>query len=256
MRFKTEEVRIKEKLTCWRCGKEVIVDTTKRTVRAYCSDCKDKKAKEIEKLTNDYLVLRSKVMFENAMKCLEKQNIDMDYYREACDVIKELVDSKPSMFDSMNEITACIQLINDEVEIKPQYKIKNYRVDILLPTLKVALELDGQSHIGANKVLYDAKRDIDIINELGNGWEVIRVKNSFIEKKISCLLEAIKAEYKQRKLYREHYNGILPDNYSDYTKALYRDILGISKKNKNYKTQSEIDLEEKHKKFNEFIKEK
>lgn len=229
---------IKEKLSCWRCGKEVYSTSS---FRAYCKECKEVIYKEREQQTNEYIIMKSKVMFENAMKSMEKQKLDMDYYQEACYVVKDLIERKPNTFDSSCEIMACIQLINNEVKVTPQYKIKNYTVDFYLPELKIILEIDGYNHNSSKNLLYDAKRDANILQELGSGWEVIRIKTTLIEKRLAFLLEQIKREYKSRQIYRKNYNGILPDNFSDSTKALYKHILEISKYNESYKSNIEIE---------------
>lgn len=254
MRFRTKKIKIKENVTCWRCGIEMVVDTTKRTLRTYCKDCKLLVYDERRAITEEYLMLKSKVMFENAMRGLEKQKLDMDYYHEACDAVKNLVDRKPTTFDSAAEIMTCIQLINNEIEVKPQYKINNYTVDFYLPTLKIILEIDGHNHNSASKLLSDAKRDVEIMNNVDNDIEIIRVRTSFIEKKVMYLLEYLKKEYRDRRLYRKNYNGILPDNYSDHTKVLYRDILNISKKNDDYKPDIQISSEECQKELREYKK--
>lgn len=254
MNVRPKKPKMIETVTCWRCGVSMNVETSKRTFRTYCKDCKEIEYQEREKQTKEYLILKSKVMFENAMRGLEKQKLDMDYYHEACDVVKDLVNRKPTTFDSAAEIMACIQLINNEVEVKPQYKINNYTVDFCLPKLKIILEIDGVNHGTASKMLCDAKRDVAIMNELDNDWEIIRVRTSFIEKKVMMLLEYLKKEYKDRRIYRKEYNGILPDSYSDHTKVLYREILGISKQDESYKPEAQLKTEECKKELREFKK--
>ena len=48
-----------------------------------------------------------------------------------------------------------------------------YKVDIGNEALKIAIELDGQSHYGKRKEL-DAKKDAMLVSL---GWKVYRVKN-------------------------------------------------------------------------------
>jgi very-short-patch-repair endonuclease len=226
---------MKETTLCWRCGKEV---PYQKKLRAYCKECKALEEKEQEETKREYSKLKTMIMFENALKCMESQNINMHYYYEACQVVKEKALKDTNTFDSSVEMMVCIELINNQIKVTPQKEFRKYKVDFMLPDLKIILEVDGYLHNSSNAMLKDAKRDIEILNELGQGWEVIRLKTSQIENKLIYLVDDLKKIYKERQELRKKYNGILPDGYNDYTKILYKDMLGLYKYDEAYLTET------------------
>ncbi len=224
---------------CWLCGKEIPYNEEGN--RAYCDDC-GRKVEEENKITyEEYLKLSALVRYEKALKTMEQQKINMHYYYEACQVVKERLLKDYNSFESSHEIMVAIELINNEIKIIPQKKINQYTADFMLPDLKIILEIDGYWHNNSKTLLRDAKRDVDIIDELGAGWEVIRVKTTTIEKRLMYLVDDIKKEYKERQLLRKNNHGILPDGFNDHTKILYKDMLGLYKYEEGYVT----DIEEK-----------
>ena len=100
-------------------------------------------------------------------------------------------------FDSADEIIAAIILISNGVRVRPQYKVGAYQVDLLMPDLKIALEIDGIYHAG--KRYKESARDKEIKATLGEGWEVVRIGTKHIEENAEKLLPAIQAlkEFKQ-----------------------------------------------------------
>lgn len=243
-----------ETTLCWYCGKEI---PYQEDLRAYCRDCKDKKDKDYSDLYERYLKEQSLVMYEKALRQMEHQKFSMHYYYEACNVIKEKIKQDYRSFDSSHEIMVAIELINNKIKTIPHKKIERYTVDFMLPDLKIVLEIDGAWHYTSQNMLKDAKRDIEIISSLGVGWEVIRVKTSQVETKLMELVDFIKKTYKERQLLRKKHHGILPDNYSDHTKILYKDILELYKYDKDYMTdieQKEINEKNESRLFNKYNK--
>lgn len=222
---------------CWNCEKEIPYNENGK--RAYCNECQKYVEEEHNKNVQDYLRCKTLLMYENALNKMEKQKINMHYYYEACQVVKEKALKECNTFDSAEEIMVCIELINNEIKVKPQVKFGKYKVDLMLSDLKIILEIDGALHNNSKNMLRDAKRDIEILNELGNGWEIIRIRTSQIEKRLMYLVEDIKKIYKQRQELRRNNHGILPDNYNDYTKLLYKDVLGIYKYDQAYLTETD-----------------
>lgn len=228
---------MEETTICWYCEKEIPYEESGK--RAYCHECKKIVQDEHEKLINEYLKNKALIMYENAITKMEEQKINMHYYYEACGVVKERILKDCNTFDSALEIMACIELINNEIKVKPQVEFGKYKVDFLLPDLKIVLEIDGYWHNSSKVMLRDAKRDVEILNELGSGWEIIRVKTSQIEKRLAYLVDDIKKIHKERQLLRKKNMGILPDNYNEHTKILYKDMLGLYKYDSAYLTQTE-----------------
>lgn len=222
---------------CWRCGKEIEYNPLGK--RTYCLECEKLAVEERDRLTNQYLKCKTMIMYENALDKMEEQKINMHYYYEACQVIKEKALNDYKSFDSAVEMMTCIELINNKIRVKTQVEFDKYKVDFMLPDLKIILEIDGYWHNNSKKMLQDAKRDVEILNQLGSEWELIRLKTTQIEKRLIYLVDDIKKIYKERQQLRKRNRGILPDNYNEYTKILYKDLLGIYKYDKEYLTDIE-----------------
>ena len=182
--------------TCWKCGKKKAGYSVSplrmdyvNAPRFYCADCYEEiEAQRAADLT-EYVRLKHKIMFERAVRQLERQRIDMYEYKEAVDAVEEFFKEKPEKFESSDEIIAAIVLTHDRVKMKWQYKIGNHRVDCYLPELKIVLEIDG--HLHQYHKQRDSKRDIEIKEELGKGWEVVRIPTKYVEENAKQLLKAI-----------------------------------------------------------------
>ena len=105
---------------------------------------------------------------------------------------------KAGWFQSTEEIMVAIELIQKGYKINHQVQIFEFRVDFVVPELKVVLEVDGRLfHSG--KRTEEILRDELIENKMGNGWYVIRIDTENINKNITKLIPAIKAVIKYRK---------------------------------------------------------
>lgn len=201
--------------TCWRCGEPHTGINTYE--RSYCSDCFEKHQEEDEQLMNEYLKAKIKVMWRRAVNNLEKQNLQMNDYYEEAKFVLDLALEDYNKFQSSPEMMAAIQLLKQRVKAKVQYKVGRYRVDFLLPELKVVLEIDGKLH--DYKVKKDSKRDAAILNELNaedTGWEVIRIPVKHIDQNVSKLVPAIKALYKEKQRLRRKHGGFIPTYFSKH----------------------------------------
>ena len=209
---------------CWSCGKESDAPREWKYSykREYCPECRKKHDEEYSHTVKQYVCLKSKIMVERAIKSLERQNINIYDYREAIDAVKEYSSEKPDKFMSSQEIIAAIILIDNEIAIKPQYKIKNYQVDFAIPSLKIILEIDGYMHNYSQ--LKDSKRDIDLRMVLGKEWEVVRIPTKYIDENAEMLVEAMKAVKAEKQKIRAQYSGTIPEWYSKQAKASYKKI--------------------------------
>ena len=193
-------------MKCWFCGKEAdYVRPTAYTevgekgahfskkdfsnYRAYCVECKRKHDEETKSDKERYAILKKKVMFERALELLEIQGCEMANLRNSAIMTQKYLYSHIDKFDSADEIIAAIILISRGVKIQPQAKVGKYQVDLLLPELKVALEVDGYTHKMRKK--YDSQRDREIRETLGEGWEVVRISTKSLETKAIEIIEAI-----------------------------------------------------------------
>lgn len=197
-------------MRCWECGKEAtcrrrighlpehtglgemdfLIQDEPYTQRCYCKECFEKHMKRLREENELFVKIKKRRMLETALDCLEHQNVNMYSYQAAIKVVEEFVEENPDKFDSSYEMVAAIVLIKNRIKCKMQYKIGNYQVDILLPDLFVALEIDGDRH--AHRKKYDSERDMTIKMMLGSQWEIVRIKTEYLDQHADRLLNAIK----------------------------------------------------------------
>ena len=193
-------------MKCWYCGKDAdYVRPTSYTqagkkgmhykvkdfsnYRSYCVECKRKHDEEIKSDREKHAILKKKVMFERALELLEIQGCEMAKIRNSAIMTQKYLYANIDKFDSADEIIAAIILISRGVKIQPQARVGRYQVDLLLPDLKVALEVDGHTHRTRKK--QDSVRDSEIRETLGEGWEVVRISTNSLETKAIKIIEAI-----------------------------------------------------------------
>ena len=179
--------------------------------RCFCDKCFDDYYKEHNADRNEYIRLKKKLMFERAVRILERQDIDIYEYKEAIEAVQEYNKENLNKFDSSYEIVAAIILINNEVKTKIQYQVGSYRVDFYLPEYKIVLEVDGEQHKHKKKA--DNERDMKIREILGLDHEIIRVETKSIEENAELLLEAAKSIREERIALRKKNFGCLPSWY-------------------------------------------
>ena len=197
-------------MRCWMCGKENATVTRElkhrlpqkrfappvwelnrlESQRCYCQECFDKHMAQLEKENNLYIRLKRRRMLETAIDIMEHQDLELYEYREAIKTVRDFIERCPDKFDSSYEVLAVIILLKHRIRCKMQYKIGRYQVDILLPDLFVALEIDGERH--QYKKNEDRARDLKIKMVLGSDWELIRIKTDYLDEHAEHLLDAIK----------------------------------------------------------------
>lgn len=196
-------------MKCWECGKpathrrrigtlplwadgnvEFIRLAQDRHQRCYCKECFEAQAKKLREENELYIKLKKRRMFETALDIMEHQRTKIYDYQEAIKSVQEFVEENPDKFDSSYEILAAIVLIKNRIRCKMQYKVGPYQVDMLLPDLFVALEIDGDRHKYNKK--RDSERDMEIKMMLGSDWEIVRIKTEYLDEHADRLLDAIK----------------------------------------------------------------
>ena len=197
-------------MKCWICEREttptqkIKIDPITRSrhisnsnMRAYCPECKKKHEEEVKQDKDHYVILKKKVMFERALELMERQDCNMETYRNSVVRVQRYLYANWDKFDSADELIAAIVLIKEGLQIKMQHRVGNYQIDILIPEKKIALEIDGERH--KHRQEYDSWRDIEIKQALGDGWEVVRIGTHHLEKNCGKLIAAIDAlkDYKQ-----------------------------------------------------------
>jgi len=179
--------------------------------RGFCKECYDRYIENHDKEVTEYLKLKKHLMFERAVRLLERQDLDIYEYKELIDDIEHEIEEHPELFDSSQEIIAAIILADNEIPFKMQYKVGPYRLDFLIRKLKVVLEVDGIFH--ELKIKKDNKRDDYVRKALGEEWEIIRIGSEYLNENATLLVEAIKTLYKEKKKIRRMY-GEIPSWYN------------------------------------------
>ena len=82
------------------------------------------------------------------------------------------------------------------VKFRRQHGIGSYIVDFYCPELSLVVELDGESHFGAEDILADKLRT-DFLCD--SGMRVLRYTNLQIMQELPEVLEHLKCEVEQRK---------------------------------------------------------
>lgn len=207
-----------EQPICWRCGN--YFDGVNSRHREYCNECAELFKEEDKELMDRYLEKKIRVMWRRAVNNLEKQSLRMDDYYYESQAVLDLALSDYSKFRSSPEMMVAMELLKNNIRIKSEYKILKYRVDFLLPDLKVVLEIDGRLH--DFRIKKDSNRDVAILTELNkdvSGWEIIRIPTKYIEQNVKQLVPAITALYNERQKLRRKYGGFLPTYYSKHDTA-------------------------------------
>lgn len=182
---------------CWNCGsKDVwylgsyhLKGDNETPERYYCRECYEALEKQRAIDLKEYIRLKNKLMFERAVRCFERQEVDVYEYKEAIEAVQEFFLEHPDKFESSDEIIAAIVLTHEKVQMYWQYQIEHYRLDCVLPEIKVVLEVDGHLHQFHKQ--RDSNRDIKVKQALGKGWEIVRIPTKYLERNAKQLLNAI-----------------------------------------------------------------
>lgn len=82
----------------------------------------------------------------------------------------------------------CLRRKQLSVSFRRQHPIKPFIVDFACVSLKLGIELDGESHVGQENELYDAKRTQYLESQ---GWTVLRFWNHDIYEHLDETVERI-----------------------------------------------------------------
>lgn len=220
--IKEEKENTSIKVTCWECGKELEVKEVRK--RTYCEECATKKKEQNKKEIEQYLRYRAKFMLNRAMRILENQKCEMDIrkYKEAYELLKEVMEKDYRKFDSAHEVAAAMELLRNRLHVKVHPSIAKHKPDFMLRELKVILEIDGFLH--KTSLEGDFQFDINMRKELGSDWEVIRIPTEYIESNIMKLVDAIIEMKKYKQKVRKENNGLLPRWFSARDKKAWKEL--------------------------------
>lgn len=215
-----------EEYECWRCGKQIKY-YDEPNERVFCHKCREDHIKEYNKILKQQQKIRAIIILEKAITILENSPAYAHEYKKSYEYIKEKLEEKTTLFKSAEEALVAMILHNFNYNFDANYKIKNYFVDFYIPELEVCLEIDGERH--KSKTKYDKKRDIEIREELGSNWEVVRIPTNIIPTNPDKLVDAIIILKKEMQESRKKY-GIIEDNFSKREQDYYQGILTPKRK--------------------------
>lgn len=172
------------------CGNPVLSWSRRKNIFkcAFCRKQEKAKEKELNSKINS-LVMEKRI--EDSKKMILNQVGSLDEYERSFDII-ELKKGEPNWFQSKWEVMAAAELIRLRIKTKHQFSVGKYRVDFLLPDLKIALEIDGGFHEITEYKDKDRKKDAELMRDLGPGWRIVRISHRLLKAEIKELLPKIK----------------------------------------------------------------
>ena len=117
--------------------------------------------------------------FEKAIKKLEKQKKSINKYKNSIEKIHKYL-HHPQWFQSTEEIMAAIVIDTLGIKMIHQQRVKNYKIDFVLPDKKAIVEIDGSTYHG--NLQKEAERDFCIRRMLGFDWKIFHVDAEIIDK--------------------------------------------------------------------------
>lgn len=167
-----------------------------------CLDCRRKKLDgqiEAEGAKQELARARKLQRLEKAKSVLTGKTGGLAEYQRALKAVAKHL-HRPGWFQSVGEVVAALELLRQGYKLRHQAKVLSWRVDFIIPELKIVLEVDGFYH--ANRKEEDAIRDSEIQAHLGPEWEIVRVKDRMILDSPQRLLPAMHIIVEERKKYR------------------------------------------------------
>lgn len=227
---------------CWVCGKPAVkaIRPNKTVVhvapekvqyglaRQFCDSCYEAHVAKTEQWDAEYRKLTCLRMVERAVVSMEQQSINLYEYKDVIEQMESYVVENPDKFDSSEEVIAAIILVGHGINCKPQYKVGKYKVDMLIPQHKIALEIDGERH--RHKLYEDNKRDVAIRTLLGSDWEVVRIPIKYIDENAQQLIPAILQLKADKQKTRKTHGGAIPPHYSKRNNATVPTSSGLAEK--------------------------
>lgn len=177
---------------CKICGEPVYTWNYISGMQYVCPKCRKEL---VEQYRNEHEDNGKGKKLDAAVKRIAKV-ADINKYSSAIREVEKNLYHK-GWFQSTEEIMTAIQLIHCGYKIYPQTEVFDYRVDFVIPDLKVGLEIDGQPFHQKSDAAKSAMRDEVISDKLG-GYEMIHIPADDINMNVTRLIPAIKAVLRRR----------------------------------------------------------
>lgn len=206
---------------CWICGADIVESFGMCDVlsKRYCKTCHAKHCEEYRTKVNEYIKLKGDVMFERAMRIMERADCDMTMYKRYAVAVQRHQRDNPELYKSADEIIAAVVMLEQGFDFEMNYKVGRYIVDMYIPSLHVIVEIDGNVHEG--RELKDSNRDVTLRQTLGAEWEVIRIPTKYIEQNPKMIPKAIAKLAEDKRKIRKENCGFIPASYSKREAAHY-----------------------------------
>ena len=210
---------------CWVCGADIVESYGIMDIMSmrYCLPHYREHQKEHKETIAEYLKLKNVIMFERAMRIMEKACCDMTAFQRYAKAVQKHSADNPDLYKSAHEMVAAVVLLKAGFDFEMNYKIGEYIVDVYIPRLALVVEIDGELHEG--KELRDSNRDVKLRQMLGDEWEVVRIPTKHIEQNPIKIPDAIQALAKKKRDLRKQNGGFLPNSYSKREAARYKDAM-------------------------------
>lgn len=176
-------------IPCEVCGEIIRKPQYSRKRNYICDYCKGliKKKEKIVLEHLDGVETKEERRFRKAVENIEKQVKNFKAYEKAIEVAK----TRQGRYGSIPEAMVAIELIKNKHKIIPQQRVGKYRVDFVIPEIKLVVEVDGKIfHQNNREKAYD--RDAAIQIALGTGWKIIHIPAELVAKRITRLETAIR----------------------------------------------------------------
>ena len=212
---------------CWVCDADIASSFFDRNMDVmslrFCHGCWHEHTKQHKETISEYTRLKNMVMFERAMRFMEKANTDMERYKRYAKAVQKHSAESPELYKSAHEMIAAIVMLETGAEFEMNYKVGTYVADMYLPDMNLIVEIDGEVHEG--KELKDSNRDVRLRQMLGEEWEIIRIPTKHIEENPARIPDAVQALAKQKRMLRKRNGGFLPGSYSKREAARYKNAM-------------------------------
>lgn len=188
---------------CHKCGKEMKVIRYSSGTRYTCDDCKNK----IKQIEDEYRALKKQRQFDSAVNILHKQikynKGNQKQYKDAIMAVEQKINAG-CKFDSKEEILVAIMLEKSKIKYSEQVKIGKYRIDFVIPNMKIILEVDGRCYHGGTQS--DEEKDFLMQSLFGKEWKIVRISDDVINRNILYLDEFLYEMSSDKYLYDKYTN--------------------------------------------------
>lgn len=173
-------------IPCEICGRKVWRTQYSRKRTYLCDYCKgvikEKKKIEIPDVRTQY-----DKRFKKAVDNIKHAVKDFEQYEKAISI----AETRAYCYGSIPEAMVAIELLKNRLKIIPQQKAGKYKVDFVIPSLKIILEIDGKLY--HNDLAKEGERDFYLQAKFGTGWTIIHFPAEYVTKDITKLVQFISA---------------------------------------------------------------